>query len=65
VIIAADGIKSKIRKEMLALRGEVDKVRETGDAAWRATASGEQIYARKDPELIELLDFDGWVPMHI
>ena len=56
VIIAADGIKSKIRKKLLELRGEVDKVRETGDAAWRVVIPAAQIYASEDPKLIELLE---------
>jgi salicylate hydroxylase len=56
VIIAADGIKSKIRKKMLALHGDIDEVRETGDAAWRIILSADQIYASNDPELIEALE---------
>jgi salicylate hydroxylase len=56
VIIAADGVKSKIRNRMLALHGDVDKVRETGDAAWRVIVSAEQIYASKDAGLVELLE---------
>jgi salicylate hydroxylase len=56
VIIGADGIKSMTRKKMLAAHGDVDKIRETGDAAWRVVLSAEQIYATKDPELIEALE---------
>jgi salicylate hydroxylase len=56
VIIAADGVKSKIRKKMLALHGDVDRVRETGDAAWRVIVSAEQIYTSKDIGLIEALE---------
>jgi salicylate hydroxylase len=41
---------------MLALHGDVDKVRETGDAAWRVIVSAEQIYATKDAGLIEALE---------
>ncbi|CAF4470172.1 unnamed protein product, partial [Rotaria sp. Silwood2] len=56
VVIAADGIKSTIRKKMLALNGQVDQVRETGDAAWRAIISAEKIHATKDASLIEALN---------
>lgn len=56
VIIAADGIKSITRKKMLALYNKVDKVRETGDAAWRVIVSAEKIYASKDAGLIESLE---------
>ncbi|CAF3770655.1 unnamed protein product [Rotaria sp. Silwood1] len=56
VVIAADGVKSTIRKKLLALHGQVDQVRETGDAAWRAIVSAEKIYGTKDPSLIEALE---------
>ena len=56
VIIAADGVKSMIRKKMLALRGEVDRRRETGDAAWRVVISAAQIYESQDATLIEALE---------
>jgi hypothetical protein len=41
---------------MLSLHGKIDKVRETGDAAWRLILSTEQIYASKDSGLIEALE---------
>jgi salicylate hydroxylase len=56
VIIAADGNKSKIRKKMLSLHSKIDKVRETGDAAWKLILSTEQIYSSKDSGLIEALE---------
>lgn len=56
VIIAADGIKSIIRRKMLALHGEEDKVRDTGDAAWRILIPAELIYKNNDADLIEMLD---------
>lgn len=56
VIIAADGIKSSTRKKFLALHNDVDKVRETGDAAWRIIVAAEKIYASKDAGLIEALE---------
>ena len=56
VIIAADGVKSTIRKKMLALRDEVDRRRETGDAAWRVMIGAEQIYGSEDPGMIEALE---------
>ncbi|CAF4354075.1 unnamed protein product, partial [Rotaria sp. Silwood2] len=56
VVIAADGVKSTIRKKMLAVHGQVDRVRETGDAAWRVIISAEKIYGSKDSSLIEALE---------
>ena len=56
VVIAADGVKSTIRKKMLGLHGKVDKVRETGDAAWRVVLTAEQIYQTRDTELIGTLE---------
>ena len=56
VIIAADGVKSTIRKKMLALHDEVDRRRETGDAAWRITLSADQIHRSQDAGLIEVLE---------
>ena len=56
VVIAADGIKSSIRKKILALHNRVDQVRETGDAAWRVMISAEKIYQSEDPTLIDALE---------
>lgn len=56
VIIAADGIKSTVRKRMLALQGDAKQIRETGDAAWRLLISAEEIYKRKDVDLIDMLE---------
>ncbi len=56
VILAADGVRSNVRKKMLKIRGETDKARETGDAAWRVIVSAERIYESKDTGLIEALE---------
>ncbi|CAF1435925.1 unnamed protein product [Rotaria magnacalcarata] len=56
VLIAADGVKSIARKKMLAKQGNIDKVRETGDAAWRVIIPAEEIYNSNDVELIEALE---------
>ncbi|CAF1000853.1 unnamed protein product [Adineta steineri] len=56
VIIAADGIKSISRKKILMMHGRKDRIRDTGDAAWRILIPAEQIYKSKDIDLIEMLD---------
>lgn len=56
LIIAADGLKSTIRKKMLALHGQIDQARETGDAAWRVIIPSEKIYGTGDMSLIEALE---------
>ena len=56
VIIAADGIKSIIRKKILLQNNEVDQIRETGDAAWRVLIPAERIYQTEDPSLIQALE---------
>jgi salicylate hydroxylase len=56
VVIAADGIKSIVRKKMLAFHCAVDQIRETGDAAWRVVITAEQIYKSKNAGLIEALE---------
>lgn len=54
LIIAADGVKSNIRRQMLALKGEVDEAQDTGQAAYRILIPREIM--AKDPELLELID---------
>lgn len=46
----------RFEKKLFALHGDIDQVRETGDAAWRFMVPADQIYASKDPELIEALE---------
>lgn len=54
VIIAADGVKSNIRKQMLALQGEKDEAQDTGQAAYRILIPREMM--ETDPELKKLID---------
>lgn len=56
VIIAADGLKSIVRTKILALHGDTEKVKQTGDGVSRIVISAEQIYNSNDAELIELLE---------
>lgn len=50
VIICADGIKSKARAAMMARKGEVDEVEDTGQAAYRIMVRRAAI--KEDPELV-------------
>jgi salicylate hydroxylase len=50
VIICADGIKSKARAAMMARKGEVDEVEDTGQAAYRIMVRRSAI--KEDPELV-------------
>ncbi|WWC90309.1 uncharacterized protein L201_005242 [Kwoniella dendrophila CBS 6074] len=50
VILAADGVKSKARTAMLARKGEVDHVEDTGQAAYRIIVKRSMI--NEDPELV-------------
>jgi salicylate hydroxylase len=54
VIIAADGVKSNIRRQMLALQGEVDEAQDTGQAAYRILIPRELM--ETDPDLKTLID---------
>lgn len=56
VVIAADGIRSTVRRKMLTLHGDIDKARETGDAAWRVIIPAKDIYDTNDAGLIEALE---------
>ncbi|OCL03719.1 2-polyprenyl-6-methoxyphenol hydroxylase [Glonium stellatum] len=56
VILAADGVKSNTRVEMLRKLGVTAQVEDTGQAAYRIMLTREQM--QHDPELIELLDGD-------
>ncbi|KAJ7691970.1 hypothetical protein B0H17DRAFT_1062297 [Mycena rosella] len=54
VILAADGVKSVVRKCMLALHGEQDDAQDTGQAAYRIMLRRDQM--EHDPELLTMLD---------
>ena len=56
LVIAADGIKSIIRKKMFESEYLDDQIRETGDAAWRAVIPSEQIYQSNDASLIQAIE---------
>jgi 2-polyprenyl-6-methoxyphenol hydroxylase-like FAD-dependent oxidoreductase len=57
ILLAADGIKSKVRTEMLrALDVDAD-VQDSGQAAYRLLLHRDQM--EKDPELLELIDSDS------
>ena len=54
VILAADGIKSTVRDQMLRLKNINAKIIDTGQAAYRIMLTREQM--KDDPELLELID---------
>lgn len=54
LVIAADGVKSNIRRQMLALQGEIDEAQDTGQAAYRILLTREMM--ETDPELKKLID---------
>ncbi|KAJ6621525.1 hypothetical protein B0H10DRAFT_989397 [Mycena sp. CBHHK59/15] len=54
VILGADGIKSVVRKCMLARHGEAEDAQDTGQAAYRIMLHCDQI--AHDPELLALVD---------
>lgn len=56
VLLAADGIKSDIRVEMLKLLGVDAQIVDTNQAAYRIMIHRDQI--KDDPELLALLDSD-------
>lgn len=54
IILAADGIKSKTRVELLKILGVEASVQDTNQAAYRIMINRDQIL--NDPELLELMD---------
>ncbi|KAJ6580757.1 hypothetical protein B0H19DRAFT_484305 [Mycena capillaripes] len=54
VVVGADGVKSVIRKCMLARHGEEDDAQDTGQAAYRIMLRREQL--KHDPGLLSLLE---------
>ncbi|EIN05675.1 FAD/NAD(P)-binding domain-containing protein [Punctularia strigosozonata HHB-11173 SS5] len=54
VLIAADGVKSVVRKQLLALHGTEDRAHATGDAAYRITIPREKLLPH--PDLLAMLD---------
>jgi salicylate hydroxylase len=54
VLLAADGIKSVVRDQLLRLLNINAKITDTGQAAYRVLLTREQI--QHDPELIELIE---------
>ncbi|KZP19618.1 FAD/NAD(P)-binding domain-containing protein [Athelia psychrophila] len=54
VILAADGVKSLVRKHMVARNGEEDNVKDTGQAAYRIMLTRDQM--AHDPELLALVE---------
>ncbi|TLD23848.1 hypothetical protein PspLS_06809 [Pyricularia sp. CBS 133598] len=58
VILAADGIKSVVRGEMLARYGAEPEEEDTGQAAYRIMLTRAEMEAIGEPELLELMDSD-------
>ena len=56
VLLAADGVKSTVRADLLGELGVEDAVQDTGQAAYRIMLSRDQM--KDDPELRELIDSD-------
>ncbi|KAK7031766.1 FAD/NAD(P)-binding domain-containing protein [Favolaschia claudopus] len=54
VVVGADGVKSIVRKTMLARHGEEDCAEDTGQAAYRIMLHRDQL--AQDPELLPLLE---------
>ena len=54
IILAADGVKSTVRDQMLRLKNVDAKIVDTGQAAYRIMLTREQM--KDDPELLALLD---------
>jgi len=53
-VLGADGVKSVVRKYMLAQHGEHDDVKDTGYAAYRIMLRRDQLL--HDPELLALIE---------
>ncbi|TLD08190.1 uncharacterized protein PgNI_06722 [Pyricularia grisea] len=58
VILAADGIKSVVRRQMLARYGAEPEEEDTGQACYRIMLTRAQMEAIGEPELLELMDSD-------
>lgn len=56
ILLAADGVKSNIRRDMLKMLGETADVQDTGQAAYRIMLTRDQM--KHDPELLKLIDSD-------
>ncbi|KAK5124051.1 hypothetical protein LTR85_002248 [Meristemomyces frigidus] len=54
VLLAADGVKSVVRDQLLRLKNIDAKIIDTGQAAYRIMLNREDM--EKDPELLELID---------
>ena len=59
VVLAADGVKSVVRTQMLKQLGDEAEVSDTGQAAYRIMLSRDEL--RHDPELLALIDGDAAV----
>lgn len=57
VLLAADGVKSVVRDQMLRLNKIDAKIIDTGQAAYRIMLTREQM--KDDPELLELIDSEA------
>ncbi|KAM3415064.1 hypothetical protein BST61_g10199 [Cercospora zeina] len=57
VLLAADGVKSVVRDQMLRLNNVDAKIVDTGQAAYRIMLTREQM--KDDPELLELIDSEA------
>lgn len=58
VVLAADGIKSATRAQLLARRGELAEEEDTGQACYRIMLTRAEMQAAGGPELERLLDSD-------
>jgi salicylate hydroxylase len=56
VVLAADGVKSRVKVDMMSLVNATAEVIDSGQAAYRIMLSREQM--ESDPELKELIDLD-------
>ena len=57
VLLAADGVKSVVRDQMLAVKGVDAKIIDTGQAAYRIMLRRDQM--EHDPELLALIDAES------
>ncbi|KAK5137602.1 hypothetical protein LTR08_007897 [Meristemomyces frigidus] len=57
VLLAADGVKSTVRDQLLRLKNIDAKIIDTGQAAYRIMLKREEM--ENDPELLELIDKDS------
>lgn len=67
LVVAADGIKSKIRRQIAAHHKHVDRATPTGDAAYRILIPKERI--QRDLETLNMISqnaaIDGWVSLFL